>query len=825
MPAALKPISLAVFLTCCLIAFSHCMAVATEKPNCELVQADKLFEIRSPFFIFRLDTNTGLHAGSWENRLTDRRIVLEGPELELDLADDKGEPKAVKLGVSELPCEIGLGIQEAVFELVAESAGIAASVTYRWNDKKPALHKTVEIHNAGDKTIRLLNVRLGTYRTDAKIVGGEQGFPAYIDDQFFVSLAHPSGWVTNENGRLSLRQYPGIKLAPGQRFRCMETVYGASKAGDMRTNFVDHVRNRMRRVVRGHDKPYAIFEYFGARPDGKYEESEALLLDSISKVAEGQRDSGCHFDLYSIDFWVDYHGDLKKFDPQRFPNGLTKINKELTKLGTAPGLWIDSSWELWSIGGNQAVQHTLNYDPKTKPEGRKSFCRATEPIKSMYVEAFRHHIRENGVRLLKFDNLSSTCSNPNHDHLPGLFATEAIHNAVIEFLHAMDTEGPDVFLMLYWGYRSPWWLLHADTLFDSGIGIEAASPSDLPSPYARQSITQKIDQARWHAKDIPPLGKDSLGIWLSDWGWNSSVGKERWQEGFVMDICRGSLLAQPWSDDPWLTPAERKQMAELIALLKAKPACFINSRFVLGNPWKDEPYGYCCTDGHRAFLALNNCTWADSFLSLQLNSAWGLPDGQFWDLYRWYPKPARLQGRSDKFNYEATIALRPFDVVSLEVVPHGEAPTLERNFPVMSLPVGFFEATRSLDIVVSQIRPETKPAITTNVVSEDESETIVIKGGTPSSDFGGLLVVTTQMHRKSEPVPVRNVGTYFSVEGKIAGRVLPWTPVLGKSTYPSSWQAWRIEVEPSTKPLPFELIVNTKLIELQWTHKAYFVPN
>ena len=31
------------------------------------------------------------------------------------------------------------------------------------------------------------------------------------------------------------------------------------------------------------------------------------------------------------------------------------------------------------------------------------------------------------------------------------------------------------------------------------------------------------------------------------------------------------------------------------------------------------------------------CRWT-------LNSAWGLPDGQTWDLYRWYPDPARLQG-------------------------------------------------------------------------------------------------------------------------------------------------------------------------------------
>ena len=218
-----------------------------------------------------------------------------------------------------------------------------------------------------------------------------------------------------------------------------------------------------------------------------------------------------------------------------------------------------------------------------------SFCRATEPIKSMYIEAFRYHIRHNGVRLLKFDNFATTCSNPKHEHLPGIYSTEPIENALIEFLHALDAECPEVFLMLYWGHRSPWWLLHGDTLFDSGLGIEAASPSDLPAPHARDSVTQKLDQAQWVAnQNLPPLGKDSLGVWLSDWAWNSQVGKERWQGGFVMDLCRGSMLAQPWSDTPWLSPPERKQMADFIALLKAQPGCFGNSRFVLGDPCEER---------------------------------------------------------------------------------------------------------------------------------------------------------------------------------------------------------------------------------------------
>ena len=77
-------------------------------------------------------------------------------------------------------------------------------------------------------------------------------------------------------------------------------------------------------------------------------------------------------------------------------------------------------------------------------------------IKSMYSSAFRYHIRENGVRLLKFDNFRPLCYNPKHSHLPGVYSTEAIGDAVIGTLLDLDAERPDVFLMLYWGYRSPW---------------------------------------------------------------------------------------------------------------------------------------------------------------------------------------------------------------------------------------------------------------------------------------------------------------------------------------------------------------------------------
>ena len=104
--------------------------------------------------------------------------------------------------------------------------------------------------------------------------------------------------------------------------------------------------------VRGHDKPYAIFEPFGARADGDFDETEAFVLDMIRQVAEGQRDSDCRFDLFSVDFWVDYRGDLTQCDPERFPNGLTRIHDELTQAEHRPRP-VDRQFDVQLVGRRQ----------------------------------------------------------------------------------------------------------------------------------------------------------------------------------------------------------------------------------------------------------------------------------------------------------------------------------------------------------------------------------------------------------------------------------------------------------------------------------------
>ena len=87
-------------------------------------------------------------------------------------------------------------------------------------------------------------------------------------------------------------------------------------------------------------------------------------------------------------------------------------------------------------------------------------------------------------------------------------------------------------------------------------------------------------------------------------------------------------------------------------------------------------------------------------MPLELNAAWGLPEGQKWDLYRWYPQPAQLKGEVGSFGVKTTILLRPFEIVLLEVVPAGQKPALERSFAVQAIPTVFAEPSREVKLSI-----------------------------------------------------------------------------------------------------------------------------
>lgn len=766
-----------------------------------------------------------LASGYWPGQFEQYLVVgkpLRTPKLRVTGVETKGEGEAGELLVTLRGDEISV------------------RVTYRWNGVEPVLHKSAEIQNAGSSEVRVMNVRLGTYSTGLAVSEGEQGFPVYIGDQFFASVAHPSGWAIGQAGEVRLKQYPGRKLRPGERLASMETVLGVAAVGEARRRFREHIVSRMRRVRRGHDKAYAILDAYGSNtsawlpgdwPDaGYWAGTEDFHLRYIDEVVAPEQKAGVRYDVYTVSLWSDPRGDGERADPKRFPNGLENIRNKLEKLGIHLGLWTCTAEGRWSMGANPVVADDYAYE-RAYGNDEETLCLAAEPYKTMFTTAWRQHLRKNHLRLWRLDDNIAICYNPAHDHLPGLYSTEAIQSAFIDILRELDRECPELFVMLYWGARSPWWLLHADTLFESGLQIEAASPAASPALYARDSVTIGLDQAQWWAEDIPALGKDSLGVWLSKTPWNSGLGTERWQEGFVMDICRGSLLAQPWSDDGSLSALERAQLADFIALLKERPDCFGNPRLIIGNPWKHEPYGYACSNSQRAFLALNNYSWSDTSLTLQLDPHWGLPENGQWDLYRWYPDPARLTGEKPYFERATSISLRPYEVVLLEVVPAGTPPSLNRSFAGKPLPASFAEPSRELSLSVT---PKTSGGLSvpleTEVKESDRAtlppkRSLTVQCQVPPSQNGGIVMIALEMWKGSLCAPMSGIGRHFAAQAMTDGKEVALQAVGPKESAAVPWQGWRIALSPSDRAQKLEVLISAMMAEeVETVCHGYFIP-
>ena len=263
------------------------------------------------------------------------------------------------------------------------------------------------------------------------------------------------------------------------------------------------------------------------------------------------------------------------------------------------------------------------------------------------------------------------------------------------------------------------------------------------------------------------------------------------------------------------------QAAEFIGLLKARPECFGNSRFILGNPWKNEPYGYCCSDGRRAFLAINNGVLRDTTVELGLGPAFRIARGQTLGLVSSLSKSGATAAGRRGFASSARLTLRAMEIVLLEAVPQGEAPTLDRKFdvqkcrpPLPSQPGRDASRTRSGKPAgggMDSARPcgETLPS---------ERRSTGDKDGWPVGD-------KLELKQGAHPFYIHHRDGKLKFSGTFNAKPAAFLPVAGNGWYQAAWQAWRLAVPPSAKPQPFDFQVHSDLpADVEYRISAHFVP-
>jgi hypothetical protein len=394
------------------------------------------------------------------------------------------------------------------------------------------------------------------------------------------------------------------------------------------------------------------------------------------------------FDYYVPDVgWQDRAGDMTQFWPQCFPAGPDQVIQRAHQLGMKWGLWFSGTGADWSIGDNPRVAPSRA--PVAGGEWPRSYyrdgfhadnwhtqlCLASEPYFSMFRDALLRHIKHYGLRFYKVDGSVCYCNSTEHHHLPGKYSTEANYDALIEIAQATRQACPDLYIMWYWGTRSPFWLLYGDSIFEKRITLEAASTGDYPSLFFRDAVTLALDQGNQFAEFIPPVCKDSLGVWITDTWWGNAMRKERWREALVMDLGRGNLLfPQLWGDLYSFSDRDVAFLAWLQKLAKQNEATLHRQKRILGDPWKNEIYGYAYFQGDRGLVFMNNVDFQARRLRLRLDESIGLktPAGTRLKLIGHFPDHAELVkegGAPFECGQVIEMWLRPFEVALCEILP------------------------------------------------------------------------------------------------------------------------------------------------------------
>ena len=242
---------------------------------------------------------------------------------------------------------------EARFELAAKEQGISAVVTYRWNAKEPVLRKFVQDHECRRQGNSAAERPLGNLSDRRQAGRPRAGFSGLSQRRILHELG--------ASGRLG----HGARTE-GESAAISRDEARAGRDVRVHGDRLWRRRRRAKRERRSSPTSAAACAAWSAdttsptrsstisapgrrEPSGNWLNSDEFELHSLRLLAESQKATGCRFDFCNIHFWVDPAGDMKRWNPQRFPQGIANIKPILDTLGTAPGLWIDSS-NTWGGG-------------------------------------------------------------------------------------------------------------------------------------------------------------------------------------------------------------------------------------------------------------------------------------------------------------------------------------------------------------------------------------------------------------------------------------------------------------------------------------------
>jgi hypothetical protein len=505
--------------------------------------------------------------------LTDgRRLELADSSVEFRINDDLTSNDYQVESASE-----GDNLASATFVLRPTRPEFPdVTIVYEADPQADVLRKSLRVERGIDGETFISQLAVESWDEIESAELGGLGQPLYLDRTWFVGVEHPASQQSIWQGELRCE-----RMASDPSSVSASSVIGATKGDEtIEDAFLAYVET-IRPARRSFLMHSGWFDHRGG--DVNPETTRKSFATLQAKLLEP-------FNLKLDAMLVDdgYQNPDSLWEPNdRWPGGFKPVSEELSRAGSALGVWLplnglglDIHW-----GQDQGWQ-TCQYR-------RKRFYDLTDPrYQAALKRVVQARLTEDGVSCLKHDfNVFDV------DGRSEALIRTAIADATIDMLDWERTQKPGVFLSLTTGvWLSPWWLMHADAIFlgyadyDHDWSRPTTGDRAAELTYRDEKMYRQLRVSRV-AVPISSIMTHGIIRGRLD-GTDPPETLEEWSDYVVMTLGRGTELQELYVSADRMPADFWPVLGKAIRWAQAHREAFGHSTMIGGHSGRGEWYGY-----------------------------------------------------------------------------------------------------------------------------------------------------------------------------------------------------------------------------------------
>ena len=442
---------------------------------------------------------------------------------------------------------------------------------------------------------------------------GGEGQPIFVGTDGFISSTFPAAENRADGRQLCLCQAPFVSLKSGEVFTFPSVVFGLNTEGDMAESFLRFLRPRRPNPT---DR-LRVYCDWGAHDES--DDSTAPPLDEqmayrlLADLCRVKEQTGLAFDYYLMDdYWYSTNEPYTAFDNTHWPNGPEAFIQAVEKSDMHFGLWFDVNMGKLDDGCKIV----------TRGGTPELFCMGYRENMERLFHGVEYQIRENHVRLLKFDFAFFDCNDTSHTfHSARHTASkEPAVRLFIEHLAKLRAQYPDLRVLAYNGFTTDLCFISSVDPNRSGLAVSPfwaetidyvycgdPRPAEMPAPL-QKSLLHYTDCMMEQFRDalFPTEAIDDHGTMVGNTGTIYYLGRKALRDSYILNIVRGTRKRHLYGETAVLTKEDWAFMAatEPIFDFVCTPSC--NTMPILQRPSERGLYGYSNTNGDRGIITVVN---------------------------------------------------------------------------------------------------------------------------------------------------------------------------------------------------------------------------